>query len=145
MFRRFLIKTGIALVTGVFVFLIGWYLVATKYVYSSGERAGYVQKFSKKGWIIKTWEGEIAMVNLPGTVADRFAFTVRDPKVAADISSTLGKRVVLDYEEHRFLPGALFGDTNYWVGKVRLSDQPDTDTLDEGLKGAPEAGTPSAI
>src|SRR5262249_31585284 len=104
MIKKFLIKSGIFLAIAAIVALGGWYLLATKYVYSDGEHAGYAPQFSKKGWIIKTWEGEIAMVNLPGTVADRFEFTVRDPKTAEQISNTLGKRVVLGYEEHRFLP-----------------------------------------
>lgn len=143
-FKRFLFKATLLLMVVLLLGLTGWYLVATKYVYSTGERAGYVQKFSRKGWIIKTWEGEIAMVNLPGTVADRFAFTVRDPKIAEEISSTLGKRVVLNYAEHRFLPGTLFGDTNYWVSQVRLSDAPDNDTLDGGLRGT-DSSAPSNV
>ncbi len=39
-----------------------WVWVTLGYVYSTGERAGYVQKLSKKGWLCKTWEGELAMV-----------------------------------------------------------------------------------
>ena len=88
--------------------------------YSNGDRAGYVQKFANKGWICKTWEGELAMVSLPGQMAELFAFTVRDAAVAAEVNAALGKRVVLTYEEHRGLPGSCFGDTAYFVTAVRV-------------------------
>ena len=92
--------------------------LATRWSYASGERAGYVQKFSKKGWVCKTWEGEIAMANLPGAMPELFAFTVRDEKVAAQINASLGARVVLGYEQHLGLPSC-FGETQYWVTSVR--------------------------
>jgi len=92
--------------------------VATRWSYASGERAGYVQKFSKKGWVCKTWEGEIAMANLPGAMPEVFSFTVRDEAVAAQINTHLGARVVLAYEQHLGLPSC-FGDTSYWVTGAR--------------------------
>jgi hypothetical protein len=99
--------------------LAGLYLfVATRWSYSSGERAGYVQKFSKKGWVCKTWEGEIAMANLPGAMPELFSFTVRDEAVAVQINALLGARVVLAYEQHLGLPSC-FGETPYWVKSVR--------------------------
>ena len=99
--------------------LVALYLVvATRWSYASGERAGYVQKFSKKGWVCKTWEGEIAMANLPGAMPEVFAFTVRDEAVAAQINAQLGARVVLGYEQHLGLPSC-FGETQYWVKSVR--------------------------
>lgn len=87
--------------------------------YSEGDRAGYVQKFSRKGWICKTWEGELAMVNLPGAMPEIFAFTVRDDGVAAKLNETLGQRVVITYEEHRGIPTQCFGETGYFVTGVR--------------------------
>jgi hypothetical protein len=93
---------------------------ATRWSYSSGERAGYVQKFSNKGWVCKTWEGEIAMANLPGALPQVFHFTVRDEAVAAAINRQLGDRVVLGYEQHLGLPSC-FGDTEYWVTSVRVA------------------------
>lgn len=87
--------------------------------YSEGDRAGYVQKFSRKGWICKTWEGELAMVNLPGAMPEIFAFTVRDDAVAARLNETLGQRVVLTYEEHRGVPTRCFGETGHFVTGVR--------------------------
>jgi hypothetical protein len=92
--------------------------VAMRWSYSTGERAGYVQKLSKKGWICKTWEGELAMVNLPGAMPELFPFTVRDEAVAAQINGALGARVVLGYEQHLGLPSC-FGETSYWVTSVR--------------------------
>jgi hypothetical protein len=89
------------------------------YSYSSGERAGYVQKFSHKGWLCKTWEGELAMVNLPGAMPEIFRFTVRDGAVAARLNQTMGQRVALHYEQHRGVPSSCFGDTEYFVTEVR--------------------------
>jgi len=90
------------------------------YTYSNGERAGYVQKFSKKGWICKTWEGELAMVSMPGTMSEKFFFTVRDDRVADSINVSLGKRVALTYQQHVGIPTHCFGDTQYFVTAVRV-------------------------
>lgn len=88
--------------------------------YSQGERAGYVQKFSQKGWLCKTWEGELAMVSMPGTMSEKFLFTVRDDSVADKVNQSMGKRVSLVYEEHLGIPTNCFGDTAYFVSDVRL-------------------------
>jgi hypothetical protein len=87
--------------------------------YSSGDRAGYVQKFSRRGWVCKTWEGELAMVNLPGTLPEIFRFTVRDEAVAKQVSQSIGQRVALHYEQHRGVPSECFGDTEFFVTEVR--------------------------
>jgi hypothetical protein len=92
---------------------------ALRWSYSEGERAGYVQKFSRKGWVCKTWEGELAMVNLPGTLPEIFRFTVRDDATAAAINESMGRRVTLHYEEHRGIPTSCFGETGYFVDAVR--------------------------
>lgn len=97
--------------------LYAWATLA--YSYSSGERAGYVQKFSHKGWLCKTWEGELAMVNLPTAVPEIFRFTVRDGAVAARLDQTMGQRVALHYEQHRGVPTSCFGETEYFVTGVR--------------------------
>lgn len=96
---------------------------ALTFTYSSGERAGYVQKFSKKGWICKTWEGELAMVSMPGTMSEKFLFTVRDDKVADYINNSLGKRVALSYQQHVGIPTSCFGDTEYFVTAVKVVAQ----------------------
>jgi len=93
--------------------------VAWSFTYSEGERAGYVQKFSKKGWICKTWEGELAMANLPGAMPELFRFTVHDDAVAAEINQAMGERVSIHYEQHLGLPTSCFGDTSHFVVEVR--------------------------
>ncbi len=93
---------------------------ALTWTYSSGERAGYVQKFSKKGWICKTWEGELALVSIPGTMSEKFYFTVRDDSVAALINQGMGKRVALSYNQHKGIPTSCFGETEYFVGGVKV-------------------------
>jgi hypothetical protein len=92
-----------------------WTWAALKFVYASGERSGFVQKISKKGWVCKTWEGELAMANLPGAMPEIFEFTVRDDRVAADIEKTIGQRVSLHYEQHRGIPSTCFAETEYFV------------------------------
>jgi hypothetical protein len=95
-----------------------WTWIALGYTYAAGERAGYVQKISKKGWFCKTWEGELAMANLPGTMPQIFAFSVRSDSVAHLIEQNAGKQVSLTYEQHRGVPTSCFGDTEYFVTRV---------------------------
>lgn len=94
--------------------------VVLNWSYSSGDRAGYVQKFSKKGWLCKTWEGELAMVTMPGTLSEKFYFTVPDDAVADKINKSLGKRVSLTYDQHIGVPSTCFADTEYFVKDVRV-------------------------
>ncbi|HTY06780.1 MAG TPA: hypothetical protein VMC86_09700 [Gemmatimonadales bacterium] len=89
------------------------------WTYSSGTRAGYVQKFSQQGWMCKTWEGELAMVAVPGSTPEKFYFTVRNDSVAGLVNSTLGKRVALHYRQHKGVPTSCFGLTEYYVDSVR--------------------------
>jgi hypothetical protein len=90
--------------------------------YSQGERAGYVQKLSKKGWFCKTWEGEMAMVTMPGTVSEKFYFTVMDDAVVAKLNASVGKRVALHYEQHKWIPNSCFGETEYFITDVRVTE-----------------------
>jgi hypothetical protein len=98
----------------------GWLML--HWSYSTGDRAGYVQKFSRKGFVCKTWEGEMAMVTLPGTLAEKFYFTVPTDDVARKINTTLGKRVAVHYDQHKWLPSSCFGDTEYFVTDVRVME-----------------------
>lgn len=109
-----LIAVLAALVGLVALFLFG----AWNWSYSSGERAGWVQKISHKGWVCKTWEGELALVSLPGSMVEKFHFTVHDDEVAAQITRVIGKRVSLHYEEKVGLPTSCFGDTRHFVTRV---------------------------
>jgi len=116
-FRWKLLLAGLVLIP---LALFGGYVWLTlRFAYSRGERAGFVQKFSLKGWVCKTWEGELAMVNLPGTTHEIFAFTVRDPRVADRINQSMGQRVALSYEQHRGVPTTCFGETEYFVTEAR--------------------------
>jgi hypothetical protein len=94
-------------------------MIALSWSYSEGERAGIVQKFSLKGWLCKTYEGELAMSIVPGVTPTIWYFTVRDEAVANQVNAALGKRAVLHYREHRGIPTTCFGDTNFYVDRVR--------------------------
>ena len=119
----------------------GWAWVTLKYVYAKGERAGYVQKISKKGWLCKTWEGELAMVNLPGAMPEIFYFTVRDDDVAHDMERLVGQRVSLTYEQHKGVPSTVFGETQYFV--IRVSPVADAN-IPPSLPAKSPAATPSS-
>jgi len=95
-----------------------WIWVTLGYTYAMGERAGFVQKISKKGWLCKTWEGELAMANLPGTMPQIFTFTVRSDSIAHVLEQNAGKQVSLTYEQHRGIPSSCFGETEYFVTRV---------------------------
>jgi len=117
LFKRVLLP--LLILIGLFA---GYLTLAVRWSYSTGERAGWVQKLSKKGWICKTWEGEQAMVAAPGMVAEKFYFTVHDDAVAEQINQLMGKRVALHYEEKVGLPTSCFGDTRYFVTHVTAVD-----------------------
>ncbi len=107
----------------ILVALVAAYLwAAMHWSYSSGERAGWVQKLSHKGWFCKTWEGELALVSLPGAQMEKFPFTVTDDAVAEQLNRVMGRRVALHYEERVGLPTSCFGDTRYYVTGVSVVD-----------------------
>jgi len=124
--RRSSPRRGMRVLTILIVAVIAgiglWSWLTLSWAYSDGERAGYVQKLSRKGWLCKTWEGEMAMVTMPGTVAEKFAFTVPDNAVAAKLNASVGKRMALHYEQHKWLPSSCFGDTEYFVTAVRVTE-----------------------
>jgi hypothetical protein len=108
---------------GIVVLLVaGYFWAALNWSYSTGERAGWVQKVSHKGWLCKTWEGELALISLPGTSQEKFLFTVRDASVAANVARATGKRVALHYEEKVGLPTSCFGDTRYFVTGLTMAE-----------------------
>ena len=102
--------------------LVGFTWLTLHWTYSEGDRAGFVQKLSEKGWVCKTWEGEMALVTIPGTVAEKFFFTVPSRDTAAKINSSLGKRVALHYQQHKWIPSSCFGDTEYFVTDVHVME-----------------------
>lgn len=97
----------------------GYTWLSLHWSYSSGERTGYVQKFSKKGWLCKTWEGELTMMPVPGSIPEKFLFSVREEAVARQINSTLGKKIYLHYEQHKGVPTKCFGETEYYVTEIK--------------------------
>jgi hypothetical protein len=97
-----------------------WVMLTLNYTYSSGDRAGLLQKFSSRGWICKTWEGELVMSAVPGSAPEKFIFTVRSDSVANEINKLNGRHVLLHYEQHTNVPTSCFGDTEYFVTGVRL-------------------------
>jgi hypothetical protein len=101
-----------------------WLTVAWHWSYSKGDRAGWVQKFSQKGWLCKTWEGELALVSMPGAIPEKFQFTVWDDEVAARINKYMGRRVTLTYEQKVGLPTSCLGETRYYVVDVHSVDEP---------------------
>ena len=117
-------KVLIGLLLVVIAGITGFTWLTLHWSYSEGERAGFVQKFSRKGWVCKTWEGELAMVTLPGTIAEKFPFTVRDAAVAATLDANIGKRMSLHYEQHKWVPTACFGETEYFVTEAHVSPIP---------------------
>jgi hypothetical protein len=100
-----------------------YFWAALSWSFSEGDRAGWVQKLSKKGWLCKTWEGELALVSLPGTTPEKFLFTIHDDAVAARVTQVMGKRVTLHYEEKVGLPTSCFGETRHFVKSVTVSDE----------------------
>ena len=118
--RRRLWPFAIALVAIPLVLFTLYVGLAFMWSYSDGERAGILQKFSRKGWVCKTYEGELAMSIVPGVTPTIWEFSVRDDHVAPRLSGALGKRVVLHYTEHRGIPTTCFGSTAYFVDSVTV-------------------------
>lgn len=96
-----------------------WAGIALSYSYSTGSRVGYVQKLSRKGWLCKTWEGELQLSNIPGSAPILFQFSVRNDSIARAIEAFAGRQVMLEYEQHVGVPSTCFGETEYFVVGVR--------------------------
>ena len=109
----------IVVVVPILVFTL-WAFIALSYSYSSGERAGFLQKISKRGWLCKTWEGEVQLTALPGATPEIFSFSVRSDSIATELNKYAGQRVVLHYAQHKGVPTSCFGDTEYFIDGVRV-------------------------
>jgi len=120
---EYIVKILAVLIGIVVVLVAGYLLFVFNWSYSEGERAGWVQKFSSKGWLCKTWEGEMAMVSMPGSMSEKFFFTVWDDATAERISKLMGKRVALHYEEKAGIPTSCFGETRHYVTKVTAVEE----------------------
>jgi hypothetical protein len=115
---RFVLRTFLGLILTVVVGVVLYLLFSYHFTYSKGESVGYVQKLSYKGWVCKTWEGEqVRALAVMPAIPEKFTFTVRDTAMADQINTNIGQKVVLEYEQHKGLPGC-FGETEYFVTKV---------------------------
>ena len=111
------------LVLPALVFTI-WAGITLSYSYSDGERVGYVQKLSRKGWLCKTWEGELQLSNIPGSAPILFQFSIRSDSLALAIQAMAGRQVAIHYEQHVGVPSDCFGETEYFVTAVRDVGRP---------------------
>jgi hypothetical protein len=105
-----------------------WTWFTLSWAYSDGTRAGVLQKFSRRGWLCKTFEGDLAQYIVPGISPQVWQFSVRDPAVAAQLEKIVGHQVQLHYTEHAGVPSACFADTRYFVDKVTVTDTPTAPT-----------------
>src|SRR5271157_2070957 len=130
-------KWAVGILVAVTILFCGYTWLVLHWSYSKGERACYVQKLSKKGWVCKTWEGEMALVSMPGTVAEKFNFTVPTDSIAQEINRSMGKRVSLSYEQHIGIPTSCFADTQYFITQVTPVDDGQVLPVMPGASGAP--------
>jgi hypothetical protein len=96
-----------------------WISSTLGYTYSTGDRAGFLQKLSKRGWLCKTWEGEMQLTAIPGAAPEKFIFSVRSDSIAEELNKRLGQHVDVTYAQHKGVPTSCFGDTEYFVTAVR--------------------------
>ena len=114
-------RRGLAAAVAVLVALaIAWTWFTLNWSYSDGDRAGILQKLSRKGWFCKTWEGELALYVVGGVSPEIWHFSVRDEGVIEALRDAMGKRVRLHYTEHPFVPTSCFADTRYFVDRAEL-------------------------
>ncbi|MBO0937163.1 hypothetical protein J2I47_11450 [Fibrella sp. HMF5335] len=106
------------LVLGVLYLLTGW-------SFSDGERAGTVSKFSRRGYLFKTYEGVLNVGGFSGETGSLtpqfFDFSVKDESTAQKITEAVrtGQRVTLHYEE-KILRLPWNGDTKYYITNVEF-------------------------
>jgi len=118
--RKKVFKLAIVLVITVVVLCTGYIMIVLNWSYSKGERIGYIQKFSEKGWLCKTWEGELQMLPVPGALPEKFLFSVRDKAVISRLNGSMGKKVSLSYEQHKGIPTSCFGESEYFATATRV-------------------------
>lgn len=117
--KRYALIYGVGTLVGIALLFAAYVWVALSWSYSTGDRAGFLQKMSLKGWVCKTWEGELSLVAMPGTTPEKFLFTVRNAAVASAIEKSIGTRVTLVYEQHKGIPTSCFGETEYFIVGIK--------------------------
>jgi hypothetical protein len=128
---------------GAILLIVLYTLLMLWWSYSEGERAGVLQKFSKRGWICKTYEGELAMYVVGGVAPQIWNFSVRDEAVVAQLHQAVGQQVRLRYAEHRGLPTSCFGETDYFVNRVEVVGPPPYNLTVPGAGRAEPAQPPA--
>lgn len=118
--RHLWLKVVVPIVLIPIVAIVLYVWAALNFSYSTGQRTGYVQKLSRKGWLCKTWEGELAMTPVPGSQPQMFDFTVRSDSLARALEAAAGKQVSLTYSQHKGVPTSCFGETEYYVEGFRV-------------------------
>ena len=117
--KKKMIKITLLLIAVIVVLSAGYVMIVLNWSYSKGERIGFIQKFSEKGWLCKTWEGELQMLPVPGALPEKFIFSVRDMSMINKINSSLGKKISLTYEQHKGIPTTCFGESEFFAVDVR--------------------------
>src|ERR1700754_5065269 len=108
-------KAALSAILLIVLVIAAWTWFSLSFAYSEGDRAGTLQKFSKKGWVCKTYEGELALYVVGGVAPQIWYFSTRDPALAEKLSKAVGKKIQLRYEEHRGVPSSCFADTPYFA------------------------------
>ena len=124
-------KVILGVIVAIVLGFIGFTWLTLHWSYSDGERAGLLQKFSRRGWICKTYEGEMVLATVATVNAEKFFFTVRDAGIAKQLTGYIGQHVTVHYEQRKWIPTSCFGDTEYFVTRAQL-----------GVPGQPQPPTP---
>jgi hypothetical protein len=112
-------KIFFGIIVGLILALAGFTWLTLHWSYSDGERAGLLQKFSRRGWICKTYEGEMVLATVATVNAEKFLFTVRDADIAKQLAGYIGDHITVHYEQRKWIPTSCFGDTEYFVTSVQ--------------------------
>ena len=113
--RRWLLRLGIGVPLVLILGGAAWTWATLNWAYSEGERAGILQKFSHKGWICKTYEGELALYIVGGVAPEIWYFSTRDPELAKQLANNVGRQIRVHYTEHRGVPGNCFAETPHFA------------------------------
>ena len=124
--RRRFGKIGLILLAVLILAPVLWTWFSLSWAYSEGERAGILQKFSKKGWICKTYEGELALYIVGGVAPQIWYFSTRDEDLARELSQAVGQQIRLHYSEHRGVPTNCFAETPHFAQSFQRIDRLDT-------------------
>jgi len=118
--RKKAVIITVLLFVAVIVLCTGYVFIVLNWSYSKGDRVGYVQKFSEKGWLCTTWEGELQMLPIPGALPEKFLFSVRDKTLISKLNASMGKRLSLSYEQHKGVPTTCFGESEYFAVDAKV-------------------------